>query len=166
MENPLKPPLGDPVCGNCGYSLKNLTESSRCPECGKPIVETLVRTGMAGLNGIRWQSARKVLGIPLVAVASGPTAEEKYGRPRGIIAIGDLPVGLIAIGGLARGGIAIGGAAVGGIALGGMSLGLLAVGGFALGVAAAGGVAVGAYALGGSCFYIVKAIGGSRFKLF
>jgi len=33
----------DPYCGNCGYSLRGLTESSKCPECGKPIVEVLQR---------------------------------------------------------------------------------------------------------------------------
>ena len=26
----------EPICGNCGYVLSGLTESSKCPECGRP----------------------------------------------------------------------------------------------------------------------------------
>ena len=33
----------DHCCGNRRYSLHGLTESSKCPECGKPIVEVLRR---------------------------------------------------------------------------------------------------------------------------
>ena len=35
------PPAGlgrnEPYCSNCGYVLKGLTDSSKCPECGKPM---------------------------------------------------------------------------------------------------------------------------------
>lgn len=33
----------DPCCGNRRYSLRGLTESSKCPQRGKPILEVLRR---------------------------------------------------------------------------------------------------------------------------
>lgn len=165
MTPPANQPLGDPVCGSCQYSLKGLADSARCPECGKPIVETLVRTGFQGFRGVRYRSPVTILGLPLVAVASGPTAEEKFGHARGIIAIGDLATGVIAIGAVARGGIAIGSLAIGGIAMGGIAIGLAAMGGIAAGLAVCGGVAVGGYAWGGVSIYGVRGFGGARVRM-
>jgi len=101
---------------------------------------------------IRYQSAVKLLGWPLVSIACGPddAKGEKRGWARGIIAIGDLATGLIAIGGLSAGGIAVGGISVGGLAVGGVSLGGLILAGVAIGYATFGGVAVGHYAKGGA----------------
>lgn len=155
----------DPYCGQCGYALKGLTDSSRCPECGRPIVETLVRTGMPGLNGVRFRSGQTILGLPLVCIASGPVANEKFGHARGFVAIGDVATGVIAIGGFARGIIAIGGGAIGACALGGITLGGVAVGGISIGLIAIGGVALGLYAWGGSVFYFIKGFGGARIRL-
>jgi predicted Zn-ribbon and HTH transcriptional regulator len=33
----------EPYCGNCGYVLTGATETSKCPECGRPLVEVLTR---------------------------------------------------------------------------------------------------------------------------
>jgi len=155
----------DPFCSACGYSLKGCTESSKCPECGRPIVEVLTRAGFPGRKGYRYQSAGKLWGLPLVSIATGPYASEKVGKPVGIIAIGDLPLGIIAIGGFARGVLAIGGMAVGVIGLGGSSLALLALGGWAIGLFAAGGFAVGGWALGGMALYLFHGWGGQAHSL-
>src|SRR6185295_8901343 len=100
-----------PYCNHCGYQLTGLTESSKCPECGKPLVEVLQR-GPALFRNRRYRSPIEIFGLPLVDVATG----------------------FVAIGGLARGFIAVGGFAMGLVAIGGCALGLLgALGGFALG---------------------------------
>jgi hypothetical protein len=140
-----------PYCGQCGYALVGLTESSRCPECGRPLVEVLRRRG-AGFPsyGKRYRSKATLFGLPVIDVALGPKGNEPRGRPRGIIAIGDIATGGLAIGGMARGVVAIGGAAFGAFAVGGMAVGLVAAtGGFAVGALAAGGGAVGLLASGG-----------------
>jgi hypothetical protein len=171
--NPQAP--ADPYCGNCGYSFKGLTASARCPECGKPIVEVLMRPGGFGSQfGKRYQSSARLFGLPVIDVALGPFGQERRGRARGIIAIGDSAYGWLAIGGLARGIVAVGGIAIGvfpvgglaaglltavgglaaslGISSGGFSLGALSFGGLALGWVAQGGLAAGIYARGGLVF--------------
>ena len=35
----------EPYGGNCGQQLTGLIDSSKCPECGKPLVEVLRRGG-------------------------------------------------------------------------------------------------------------------------
>jgi hypothetical protein len=164
----------DPYCGNCGYSLKDLTDSTRCPECGKPVVEVLMRPGFGQFRGKRYQSKTTLFGLPVIDIAIGPHGAEPRGRARGIIAIGDLASGWLAIGGLARGIVAIGGLAIGifpfgglaiglltafgglavslGIANGGLSLATISNGGLAIGWAAQGGLAAGNIARGALAF--------------
>lgn len=107
---------------------------------------------MAEKKTIRYQSAVKLLGWPLVSIACGPdpTKGENRGWARGIIAIGDLATGLISIGGISAGVISVGGISAGGLAVGGVSLGGLILAGVAIGYATFGGVAIGHYAKGGA----------------
>lgn len=166
--------MGTPRCAACGYELTGATSASACPECGRPLVDVLVRDGNV-LAGHRWRSKATVWGRPAIAIAFGPLGDERRGKARGWIAIGDDAVGVVAIGGFARGIVAIGGVAMGGftagglslglllglggfatapigMALGGCAVGLLAIGGCTLGFAAAGGVAIGWFAAGGAEF--------------
>jgi hypothetical protein len=161
---------GDPYCGQCGYSLKGLEERSRCPECGRPVIDVLMRHGEHVIPGRRYRSEATLFGLPVVSVATGPAPGEKHGHARGIIAVGDRATGLLAVGGRAYGVVAVGGMAfgvcacggigvgllsalggiaVGALAWGGVALGVIVSGGLALGWLAAGGVAVGQYAFGG-----------------
>lgn len=151
---------GEPYCSNCGYQLTGLVNSSKCPECGRPIVEVLTRRQRWPIVGKRYRSNLMMFGIPLIHIALGPHEDGPRGRARGIVAIGDIATGVFALGGIARGVFAIGGLAVGLVALGGMAIGLLtclgglaigglAVGGFAGGVVAHGGFAAGGIADGG-----------------
>lgn len=150
----------DPYCGNCGYSLVGLTESSRCPECGKPLIEVLER-GPRFATGRRYKSPIVIFGLPLLHIALGPTDEEKTGRAKGIIAIGDVATGWLALGGFARGIIALGGLSIGVISFGGWSIGLLAAGGGALGLVAMGGGAAGGLAMAGGAVGFVAQGGGA-----
>jgi len=59
----------DPYCGNCGYSLRGLTESSKCPECGKPIVEVLQRDRSIP-RGKRYKSKTMPFGLLAVGGAA------------------------------------------------------------------------------------------------
>lgn len=159
-------PLGRPSCFACGHDLSGATESARCPECGRPLVEVLVRGGGAlGRRGQlvrRHESSARLFGMPLVSIALGIDASGKMGHARGYIAIGDVATGVIAIGGFARGLVAFGGLAIGGATFGGLSLGTFAAfgglaiawlgsacGGAAAGLLAHGGLAIGGVAQGG-----------------
>lgn len=150
-------PEEEPYCLHCNYPLKGLVDSSKCPECGRPFVEILVRNSFPGASGNRYQSKTRLWGLPLVSIASGPHGNEKVGKPVGIIAIGDYPKGVLAIGGFATGVIAIGGFARGAISMGGFSIGLVSIGGFTIGALAGGGFAAGLYAIGGM---VIKVLGG------
>ncbi len=121
--------------------------------------------GGGGRRGYRYRSDFELLGLPFIAIATGPSPErgEAMGHACGFIAVGDRATGVIAIGGFARGLVALGGAALGVITAGGLSVGALAaagglaigsmaVGGGAVGYAAIGGGAVGHYACGGGAF--------------
>src|SRR5687768_7360157 len=139
-----------PYCSNCGYVLTGLTESSKCPECGRPIVEVLTRPSDMPNFGKRYRSKATLFGLPVIHIAMGPKNGEMRGKAKGIIAIGDVAIGGIAIGGMSCGVVAIGGLSVGVCAVGGVGIGLLAgVGGAAVGALAAGGGAVGGLANGG-----------------
>ena len=157
--------LPKPFCAACGHDLTGATASSACPECGRPLVEVLVRP-MFGVNqkmlARRYTSKRQVLGMPLFAVALGMGEDGKPGHAKGFIAVGDIASGVIAFGGFARGVVAFGGGAIGGVTFGGLSLGTFAafggfalawlgsaVGGFAAGILAGGGGAIGLVAQGG-----------------
>ena len=150
----------DPYCRACGYSLVGLTESSKCPECGRPIVEVLER-GPARTWGRRYKSDIVIFGLPLLHIATGPSDDERIGKARGIIAIGDEAVGWLALGGYARGWVALGGWAVGVVAMGGCACGLVALGGGAIGAIALGGGAFGLVAHGGGAIGIIAQGGGA-----
>ncbi len=137
----------EPYCSHCGYKLVGLTESSKCPECGRPIVDVLVRPPLQ--MGRRYKSQREFCGLPLLHIAIGPYGGERVGRARGVVAIGDVATGFVALGTIARGGIAFGALAFGGLALGGLGIGVVSVAGAAVGLAAMGGLAVGGLAVGG-----------------
>ena len=141
---------GEPYCGNCGYVLTGCTEASKCPECGKPLVEVLMRPQMKLGGGKRYRSKIQLWGMPLVSIASGPSGNESSGHAKGFIAIGDVATGVVALGGRAQGGVAIGGMATGLFSIGGMSIGLInAFGGMTIGGFATGGWAMGGFAQGG-----------------
>lgn len=158
---------GAPYCRACGYDFTGLTESSKCPECGRPLVEVLMRRGTAVANfGKRYRSKATMFGLPVIDVALGPRDGELRGKARGIIAIGDVATGGLAVGGMAFGVVAIGGMALGFFAAGGMAVGLIvATGGMAVGGMAAGGGAAGVLASGGGAAG-VYAQGGAAFGAF
>lgn len=148
---------GEPYCGNCGYVLSGLVESSKCPECGKPLVEVLNRFGRWGR---RYQSRTRLFGLPIVSWAYGPVPGERMGHAKGVFAFGDRATGIVAVGGMACGVVAFGGLAIGLITFGGLSLGLLAaMGGVAIGALSYGGVSIGGASTGGVVAGVI-AVGG------
>lgn len=160
----MKTQPGGPWCSNCKYNLTGLTESSKCPECGCPLVDVLQRPEWQPprFAGRRYTSPVRIFGIPLIQIAIGSDGNERYGRARGIIAYGDAAIGLLAFGGRTLGVIAFGGIATGVVAVGGCAIGLLSFGGFALGLLLAiGGAAMGGIAVGGGAFGIVALGGGT-----
>ncbi|MCA9290115.1 MAG: hypothetical protein KDA25_03240, partial [Phycisphaerales bacterium] len=50
------PDSNEPYCSNCGYTLTDLTDSARCPECGRPFVEVLTRAPRMAEAGRRYRS--------------------------------------------------------------------------------------------------------------
>lgn len=152
----------DAYCSNCGYSLNGLTDSSKCPECGKPLVEVLTRPNF-GPRGKRYQSEAKLFGWPVISIAFGPDGKEKRGHARGLIAVGDIATGGIAVGGIASGIVSVGGLAFGACALGGNAVGLLtAMGGLAISTGiATGGAAIGTFATGGGAAGLLAQGGGA-----
>lgn len=151
-DSGLPPAAGEPYCGHCGYVLTGAIESSKCPECGKPLVEVLARKGSIVFRGRRWRSKATLFGLPVIAVAQGPGQDGPRGHARGILALGDVATGVVALGGVARGVVAAGGCAIGVFAFGGCAVGL---------VSAAGGLAVaGLMAVGGGAIAALLANGG------
>ncbi len=114
--------------------------------------------------GYEYKSKARILGIPLVHVASG--IDPQTGRllvARGIIAVGNVSFGVLSIGGIAFGVVSLGGLAFGVLALAGVAAAIYAaVGGVALGgYYAFGGLAVAGYvAVGGMAVSWNYAFGG------
>lgn len=155
----------EPYCSECGYTLTGLTDSSKCPECGRPLVEVLTRPafGNAAVRSKRYQSKAQFLGWPVISIAYGPYRNERFGHARGLIALGDVATGGIACGGIARGIVAVGGLSIGLCAVGGCAVGLLsAIGGFAIGAGiSVGGFAIGSIAEGGGAVGFIAQGGGA-----
>jgi hypothetical protein len=178
------PAYGEPYCSGCGYVLTGAIESSKCPECGKPLVEVLARRGAFLYRGKRWRSKATLFGVPVIDVAYGPGPGQLRGHAKGIVALGDFATGVVAFGGMARGVVAGGGLSVGVFSFGGVAAGIvsaagglavsgmmavgglaasamLANGGLAVGALAQGGMAVGYYARGGAAMTYGPASPGS-----
>ena len=142
-----------------------------------PLRRKVEAMGLHQLQGRRFTSEWKILGVPLLDVYfSDPMMSNEQTAPSrqafGWVALGDratgilfayggIAKGLIAFGGLAMGGLAVGGLSIGGLALGGGAVGWLAVGGLGMGYDAIGGMAIGWHsAAGGGAIANHIAVGG------
>ncbi len=107
--------------------------------------------GGRGIVGWEYKSRARILGLPLVHVASG--IDPGTGRvfvARGIFAMGNVAIGVFTFGGLSIGLFSFGGIALSVLAsFGGLAGGSVAVGGVAGGAVAVGGAAAGHYVLAG-----------------
>lgn len=156
IERPDSRPRGVPYCGDCGYDLTGVTESSKCPECGGALVDVLMRPALELKGGKRYRSKARIMGMPAIDIAIGPHGDDPVGRARGFIAIGTDARGMVALGGRAVGVVAAGGMAIGGFTMGGMSLGAIsAMGGMAIGGLAQGGWGMGILAQGGGASGVI-----------
>jgi hypothetical protein len=118
---------------------------------GTALRESPTPAGQANLTSFRRRSPRKLWGMPLWEIASGPDEHGRPGHARAVFAVGDKADGIVAIGGIARGIVSIGGVSFGLVSLGGVAISLLAaMGGVAIAGLAFGGVAVGGVAIGGA----------------
>ena len=100
---------------------------------------------------LEYRSSAAWRGLPLVHVQFGTRelgGRYRPGRPRGVIAVGDIAVGAVAVGPVAIGVVAIGAAALGIVTVGAAALGVVALGVTAVGVMAVGVVSLGVLAIG------------------
>jgi hypothetical protein len=110
-----------------------------------------------------YTSGAKLLGLPLVQVATGRLEGGVWRRgvARGWIAVGDVAFGvLLSVGGVAVGGVSLGGVAVGCVTVGGVAMGVLSLAGLSLGFFSLGGLAAGVVSVGGVAIGLWGALGG------
>lgn len=74
---------------SCGHSLTGLTESSECGRFGVSVVDVPVR-GSFPEQVTRFTGKTRVIGLPLLSIASGSYGGEKVGRRVVLIALGDV----------------------------------------------------------------------------
>jgi hypothetical protein len=94
-----------------------------------------------GRKAFEYRSEQVWGDLPVVHISVGGRQADgryRFGRARGIIALGDIATGLVAIGGVAIGLFSAGGVAIGLVALGGVAIGLVAVGAVSIGLLAVG----------------------------
>lgn len=162
-ESPLV--IGEPYCAVCGYVLTGAVDSAVCPECGKPLVEVLMRRTneetLASFSYVR-RSEATLFGVPLFCAAYGRDEQGRRHIARGFIAVGEVAIGVIAFGNVAVGVVAVGAVSIGVATLGGLAIGAVtALGGMAVGGMAVGGWSVGLLAMGGGAVGVVATGGGA-----
>lgn len=143
--------MGLTQCRECQREVS--TEAGKCPHCGVPFP---ARKGSTG-RGFEWKSRQTVYGYPLVHIAFGRDAQNRWRVAKGVIAIGQFGIGLITF---AQFGIGVL------FGFGQFMLGLTAIAQFAitglfgLGQFATGYIAIGQLALG---YYTLAQIGYGRY---